>query len=82
MAKPHGNIPGGGKYGYAMEILDAYGQKVVGHGGGFPGVSTHLYLVLDSPYTVVVLANQDPPADAYAGMSTLALTAEKAKREH
>jgi CubicO group peptidase (beta-lactamase class C family) len=80
MAEAHGTVPGGGKYGYAMEILDAYGNKVVGHGGGFPGVSTHLYLVLGSPYTVVVLANQDPPADAYAGMGTLALTAEKAKR--
>jgi hypothetical protein len=63
-----------------MEIHDTYGRTVVGHGGGFPGVSTHLYLVLGSPYTVVVLANQDPPADLYAGATILAMVAEKAKR--
>jgi CubicO group peptidase (beta-lactamase class C family) len=80
MSKAHGSTPDNGKYGYAMEILDVYGLTAVGHGGGFPGVSTHLYLVLDSPYTVVVLANQDPPADAYVGMKTIALIAEKAKR--
>jgi hypothetical protein len=62
-----------------MDIEDMYGRTVVGHGGGFPGVSTHLYLLLDSRYTVVVLANQDPPADAYAGPKIVALMAEKAK---
>jgi CubicO group peptidase (beta-lactamase class C family) len=80
MTNSHGSPPDNGKYGYAMEIQDVYGRTAVGHGGGFPGVSTHLYLLLDSPYTVVVLANQDPPADAYAGMQVLALIAEKAKR--
>jgi hypothetical protein len=62
-----------------MEISDTYGRTIVGHGGGFPGVSTHLYLVLGSPYTVVILANQDPPADAYAGSMVVAIVAEKAK---
>jgi CubicO group peptidase (beta-lactamase class C family) len=78
MTKPHGNPPGM-KYGYGMDIEDMYGRTIVGHGGGFAGVSTHLYLVLDSPYTVVVLANQDPPADGYAGSKVVALMAEKAK---
>jgi CubicO group peptidase (beta-lactamase class C family) len=78
MTKPRGNPPGV-KYGYGLDIEDMYGRTVVGHGGGFPGVSTHLYLLLDSQYTVVVLANQDPPADAYAGSKILALMAEKAK---
>jgi CubicO group peptidase (beta-lactamase class C family) len=81
MSAPHGPPEQGGAYGYAMEIGDVYGETVVGHSGGFPGVSTRLYLVLGSPYTVVVLANQDPPTEAYAGMPIVALVAEMAKRE-
>jgi CubicO group peptidase (beta-lactamase class C family) len=80
MTKSRATVPFGDKYGYAMEIHDTYGRTAVGHGGGFAGVSTHLYLILGSPYTVVVLANQDPPADSYAGETVLALVAEKAKR--
>jgi D-alanyl-D-alanine carboxypeptidase len=79
MATPHGTTPWNTGYGYAMEIADVYGQPVVGHGGGFPGVSTHLHLVLGTRYAIVVLANQDPPADAYAGNRIVALVAEKAK---
>jgi CubicO group peptidase (beta-lactamase class C family) len=79
MSKSHGDPPGG-HYGYAMGITDIYGRTVVGHGGGFPGVSTHLHIVLGSPYTVVILANQDPPADAFAGSKLLAIVVEKAKQ--
>jgi CubicO group peptidase (beta-lactamase class C family) len=78
MIKPHGSALTA-KYGYAMEIGEIYGRAVVGHGGGFPGVSTRLYLVLDSPYTVVTLANIDPPAAEYAGSKVVAIMAEKAK---
>jgi CubicO group peptidase (beta-lactamase class C family) len=81
MVTPHGTTPRGGRYGYAMEIVTEAGRTIVGHGGGFPGVSTHLYIILDSPYTVVSLANQDPPA-AEAGARTaralaIALAARK-----
>jgi CubicO group peptidase (beta-lactamase class C family) len=78
MIKPHGSALAA-KYGYSMEIGEIYGRTVVGHGGGFPGVSTRLYLVLDSPYTVVALANIDPPAGEYAGSKVVAIMAEKAK---
>jgi len=70
---------GGEKYGYAMEIEDVYGHTVVGHEGGFSGVNTDLYMILGSPYTIVVLANQDPPAAEFVGNAVTALVVEKAK---
>jgi CubicO group peptidase (beta-lactamase class C family) len=79
MTKPHDGGAAGGMYGYAIAIDNVYGRTVVGHNGGFPGVSTRLYMILNSPYTVVVLANQDPPTEMYPGSFTVALIAEKAK---
>jgi len=81
MTTAQGPVQDGRGYGYATEIVDFYGQTVVGHNGGFPGVSTHLHLVLGSSYTVVVLSNQDPPADMYAGIPIVALVAERVKRD-
>jgi len=80
MVTPHGRTPRGGRYGYAMEVVSASGRTVVGHGGGFPGVSTHLYIVLDSPYTVVSLANQDPPAAEAGAELARSLLIDKAAR--
>jgi CubicO group peptidase (beta-lactamase class C family) len=80
MTQQHGATPWGGHYGYAMDISDVFGRTVVGHGGGFPGVNTNLHIILDSPYTVVVLANLDPPAEATVGEYALASTVEKAKQ--
>jgi len=33
--------------------------RVVGHSGGFPGISSNLSMFLDSGYTLAVLSNQD-----------------------
>ncbi len=80
MTESHGKTPWGGNYGYAMEIENVYGRTVVGHGGGFPGVNTDLAIVLDSPYTVITLANMDPPAANFAEQRVKALVVEKAKQ--
>jgi CubicO group peptidase (beta-lactamase class C family) len=81
MTKTHGAPPGGGRYGYAMEIDNVYGSTVVGHGGGFPGVSTRLYMFHEPPYTIVMLANLDPPAGASAATQAAALVGEKVKTD-
>jgi CubicO group peptidase (beta-lactamase class C family) len=81
MTKPHGTPPGGAQYGYAMEIDNVYGSTVVGHSGGFPGVSTRLYIFLDAPYTIVMLSNLDPPAGNSAATRAAALVGEKRKTE-
>ncbi len=80
MSLPRSGTPRGGRYGYAMEIATESGCTIVGHGGGFPGVSTHLYIVLDSPYAVVALANIDPPAAEQGAAPARALLIARAAR--
>lgn len=49
------------KYAYGfMETIDN-GQRCFGHGGGAPGMNGKL-TICDNGYTIVVLANRDPPA--------------------
>jgi CubicO group peptidase (beta-lactamase class C family) len=82
MATAHGTTPWHSHYGYGVEIEDVNGRVLVGHGGGFPGVSTHLHLLVGTHYSIVVLSNQDPPAEAYAGSRVVALVVarERARR--
>jgi CubicO group peptidase (beta-lactamase class C family) len=47
-------------YGFGEEIVA--GKRIVGHGGGFPGISTQLDMYLDHGYTVAIMSNYDPPA--------------------
>lgn len=79
LTRAHAQTPFGGNYGYGIQLEETYGRKVIGHGGGFPGVSTDLILVLDSPYTAVVLGNQDPPSGQLASEMAKALLVKKAK---
>lgn len=44
-------------YGYGFMIMGPPTDRIVGHGGIYPGVSGHLSMYLDSGYTFAVLSN-------------------------
>jgi CubicO group peptidase (beta-lactamase class C family) len=50
------------QYAYGFHDERVLGTRIVGHGGGFPGINGQLDIYLDRGYTVAVLANYDPPA--------------------
>jgi CubicO group peptidase (beta-lactamase class C family) len=50
------------KYGYGFEEDFVAGHRVVGHGGGAPGMNGALTICEGAGYTIAVLANLDPPA--------------------
>jgi CubicO group peptidase (beta-lactamase class C family) len=50
-------------YGLGFAVNEGPAGRVVGHGGGFPGISASLKMYLDRGYTVVVLANLGEAAD-------------------
>lgn len=54
--------PGGPRYGYGFNEWHVSGHRIVGHGGGAPGVNTMLQIYPDLGYCVIVLSNYDPPA--------------------
>jgi CubicO group peptidase (beta-lactamase class C family) len=57
-----GRLAGSARYAYGF-FDDTYrGTRIVGHGGGFPGINAALDMYLDKGYTVAVLSNLDPPA--------------------
>lgn len=45
--------------------------RFIGHNGGFPGMNGDLLHFLDSGYTVIVLANRDPPMADVIAMFTV-----------
>jgi D-alanyl-D-alanine carboxypeptidase len=49
------------KYAYGFEERLEEGKRVVGHGGGAPGMNCDLRMYWDSGYTVVVMSNFSPP---------------------
>lgn len=55
------------KYAYGFQEESVAGHRVVGHGGGAPGMNALLDMYLDNGYTVVVLSNFGPPAAQRVG---------------
>lgn len=47
------------KYGYGFMDVSMHGERVIGHNGGFPGVSALLNMYMTSGYTLVILSNYD-----------------------
>jgi CubicO group peptidase (beta-lactamase class C family) len=62
------------KYAYGFGDARVNGQRIVGHSGGFPGISTQLDMYLDSGYTVVVMCNDDDGAQRVAEKTRNMLT--------
>lgn len=50
---------GASEYGFGLIVEEGPAGPIVGHNGGFPGVSTGLAMYLESGWTVVVLCNVD-----------------------
>jgi CubicO group peptidase (beta-lactamase class C family) len=57
--KPELNSP---DYGFGFGIRGAPDNRIVGHAGGFAGISSNLDIFLDSGYTAAVLSNYDGAA--------------------
>jgi len=47
------------RYAYGFRERFENGHRIVGHGGGFPGISSNLSMYIDLGYTVSVLSNSD-----------------------
>lgn len=54
--RPEVNSP---EYGYGFRLANGPAGRVVGHGGGFAGISANLDMFLDAGYCAVVLSNYD-----------------------
>ena len=57
--------PGGG-YAYLFQDRTVNGHRIVGHGGGAPGINANLDMYIDTGYAVAVMANYDEAASMVA----------------
>ena len=56
----------GAPCGYGFSVEEGPAGKVVGHGGGFPGLNSNLDIFLDKGYIVAVMSNYDRGAGPVA----------------
>ncbi|MBN1271955.1 MAG: beta-lactamase family protein [Candidatus Aminicenantes bacterium] len=57
----------GSNYGCGFSVETGAAGKVVGHGGGFPGISSNLDIFLDKDFMVAVMSNIDGGAIPVSG---------------
>lgn len=67
----------GENYGYGFRVEEGPNGKVVGHGGGFPGINGNLEIYVDKGYVVAVLSNYDNGASPVAQKISQLLTRVK-----
>ncbi len=53
-------------YGYGFSLKSSSAGKVIGHGGGFPGINSNLDIFPDSGYVVIVMSNYSSAASPVA----------------
>lgn len=70
-------FPTGDKYGYGFEDYTYQGTRIVGHGGGGPGIVTRVDMFIDKGYTAVVLGNRDYDATSEIVQKIRDLISEK-----
>jgi len=56
----------GADYGYGFSVADGALGRMVGHGGGFPGLNSNLDIMLDRGYVVAVMSNYGSAATPVA----------------
>lgn len=56
----------GTMYAYLFQDQNVNGHRIIGHGGGAPGINAQLDMYLDNGYTVAVMANYDQAAGTVA----------------
>jgi len=56
----------GSMYAYLFQDRRLNGHRIVGHGGGAPGINANLDMYLDNGYTAAVMANYDEAASMVA----------------
>ena len=66
----------GAGYGYGFGVNEGRRGKVVGHSGGFPGISANLDIHVDQGYVVVVLSNYGRAATRLNGSLRALIEAE------
>jgi CubicO group peptidase (beta-lactamase class C family) len=65
------------KYAYGMEEQFLNGVRIVGHGGGGPGINSNLDMYPDLGYTVAVMSNYDGAAQLLNERLRLELTGQE-----